>query len=96
MWDWSASEPEKIEVSRVKKDEIITHRFTADELGQFALLLAKMNFRIRYPGGFEEYAEARASQNSYTSRQFLAMMTNRPSAKDWFALRDILKDIQQE
>ena len=92
MWDWSVSEPEKIEVSRVKKDAIIAITFTAADLGQFSRLLAKMNFRIRYPGGLEEYAEAMTGV--YMSRQFIAMTTNSPSAKDWFALRDVSKGIQ--
>ena len=93
MWDWEASAPEKIKVSRVKKDEIITHSFTADQLGQFARLLAKMNFKIRYPGGFEEYVKAMASQTFYMSRQFVAITTNNPSAKDWFSLSGGLNDI---
>jgi hypothetical protein len=95
-WDWAPSEPERIEVSRIRKDKLVSHSFTADELGQLSLLLSKMNFRIRYPGGFEEYAEdeRNTSNCSYMSRKFVSIVKNRPSVNDWFGLRDVLKDNQ--
>jgi hypothetical protein len=96
MWEWSRERPETIDVIRVRKDELLTFRFTADDLSRFWRELAKVNFKIRYPGGLEDYAAEMTKQGGHISRQFIALATNSPSASDWFGFRDLLKDQPSE
>ena len=82
MWDWSQGKPDEITVLRVRKKEIHTTRFTAADLRSLASELGEINFRLRYPGGVEEYTEAAAAEGSYMSRLGLCLMTSNPLAYD--------------
>lgn len=84
MWDWSRGDPEKIKVWRVRKDEIQEITITAGDLAHFSTELRKLNFKVRYPGGLEEYAEQMSQHGSYISRRFVALITDSPSAEDWY------------
>jgi hypothetical protein len=84
MWDWSAEAPEKIIVMRVRKDKLHNLQLTMDDLEHISLELAKINFRIRYPGGSGDYAREMSKQGFYVSRRFVALATNNPAADDWF------------
>jgi hypothetical protein len=82
MWDWSKVAPEKITATRIRKTEVLRMHFTADDLASFASLLATINFKVRYPGGFEEYANAMAEEGAYMSRRGLCLMTSNPLTVD--------------
>jgi|ERR1700722_66283 hypothetical protein len=84
MWDWSVAAPEKITATRIRKKEIVRTHFTADDLASFASELAMINFKVRYPGGPEEYATAMSEQGSFVSRRGLCLMTSNPLTDDLF------------
>jgi hypothetical protein len=84
MWDWSTGAPEKITATRVRKKEVLSTTFTADDLASFALVLSEINFAVRYPGGFEDYAISMAEQGSGISRRGFSLMTSNPLASDFF------------
>lgn len=91
MWDWSLAAPEKITAIRIRKREILRTHFTADDLESFASELETINFKIRYPGGSEEYAAAMGKQGAYLSRRAACLMTSNPTADDLlqsFLLKD--------
>lgn len=75
MWDWSASNLSLLSTVRIRKKEIRTTHFTADDLEDFYDQLARINFKIRFPGGIEDLARQRAESGSYMSRRFLSMMS---------------------
>jgi hypothetical protein len=56
MWDWSASQLSRISTVRVRKKEVVTTHFTADDLEHFYGRLASINFALRFPGGLEDLA----------------------------------------
>ncbi len=85
MWDWSKKEPEKIFVSRVRKDALEVIQFTAKDLAYFSSELGKIRFRISYPGGIEDLARAITDAGPYMSRQFVAIVTNSSLAEDWLS-----------
>lgn len=78
MWDWSRSEPEKITATRVRKTEVVVTHFTADSLASFASALETMNFKIRFPEGFEEHAKVMGEQGAYLSRRASALLQGKP------------------
>lgn len=80
-------DPGKINVWRVRKDEIHEVTFSAGDLANFSSEMRKINFKIRYPGGLEEYVEK--SGSSYMSRRFVAMITDSPTANDWHPFGDL-------
>jgi hypothetical protein len=82
MWDWSTAAPEKITATRIRKKEILNTHFTADDLAQFASDLETINFKIRYPGGLEDYANTMMEQGSYISRLGVCLMTSNPLTDD--------------
>lgn len=84
MWDYDKSAPEQIITTRVRRKELVTVRFTANQLQEFAEELAKINAAILYPGGFEQYATERAAQGSYMSRRWIATMSGNPVAEELF------------
>ncbi|HEY5174625.1 MAG TPA: hypothetical protein VII95_03565 [Terriglobales bacterium] len=84
MWNWSKAAPEKITATRIRKKEVRSTHFTADDLASFASVLATINFQIRYPGGREEYAKAMAEQGPYMSRRGFCLMTSNPLTDDLF------------
>jgi hypothetical protein len=83
MWDWSGGDPEKIEVWRVRKDEILEITITAGDLARFSTELRKLNFKIRYPSGLEEYTQQMSQNGLYISRRLVALITDSPSVEDW-------------
>ena len=85
MWDWSASDLTGIRTVRVRKREVLTTHFTADDLADFYRRLARINFKIRFPAGIEDIACHREKGGFYVSRRFLAMMSDGALAKDWLS-----------
>lgn len=83
MWDWSASSLSSISTVRIRKREILTTHFTAGDLEHFYGQLARVNFKIRFPGGIEDLARQRAESGSSMSRRFLSMMSGDSLAGDW-------------
>lgn len=83
MWRWSAGTLERISTVRVRKKQVITMHFTLDDLKDFSDRLGDINFRIRYPGGAEEFAQARAEQGGAFSRRGLAILTDDSLRNDW-------------
>ena len=83
MWDWSASDLSSISTVRVRRKEIHTTHFTADDLENFYGQLARINFTIRCPGGIEDLARQRVESGGYMSRWFVGMMTGNSLADDW-------------
>ena len=62
MWDWSKAAPAKITATRIRKREVRRTHFTADDLASLASELGTINFKVRYPGGHEEYANSMPEQ----------------------------------
>jgi len=69
MWSWSPSEPDVITTTRIRKKDIITTKFKADDLVDFYTQIAQIYFNIKFPGGEEQFIEARMSQGGYISRK---------------------------
>ncbi|MDB5988965.1 MAG: hypothetical protein JWQ10_368 [Herbaspirillum sp.] len=92
MWDWSKSDPTKISIVRIRKKEIITVHFTADDLQDFSLRVAKINFKLRYPGGVEDLVTDRIEQGFYISRRGLSLFTDTPVAADFFPALKAVKE----
>lgn len=88
MWDWSKTDLNNISTIRVRKKEVITTRFTVNDLQDLHTVVAGINFKIRYPGGLEDFAES----GSYISRRALCMLTASPLVDDWEILRVKLKE----
>ncbi|BDV36301.1 hypothetical protein [Methylocystis iwaonis] len=84
MWDYDKSAPEQITTTRARKKQLITVRFTAYQLQEFAAEMSKINAAIQFPGGFEEYAAMRAEQGSFMSRRWIAMMSGNPVIEQLF------------
>lgn len=84
MWDWSKTAPEKITATRIRKKEIIRTHFTADDLASFASALETINFKVRYPGGIEEFAKSMAEKGAHMSRRGVCLMTHNPLIEELF------------
>jgi len=84
MWHWSADDLGSIKTTRVKKREVITTRFSADGLEDFAKKIAEVNFCIRFPGGLTDLARARMQQGGGISRRAIAMFTGAPVDSEGF------------
>jgi len=78
MWHWSPEDLGRISTIRVKKRQIITSHFSAKALGDMALELGEINFKIRFPGGLIDLARARMAEGGYMSRRAAAMFTGAP------------------
>ena len=81
MWDWSKDKPAKIIATRIRKAEVIRTHFTADALEHFAYELETINFKVRYPGGIDEFAKSR--QGPYLSRMAVCLMAGDPLADEY-------------
>jgi len=57
MWNWDKTSPAKIETIRIRKKEVISIHFTAADLEDLSLAVARINFNIRYPRGAEDLEE---------------------------------------
>jgi hypothetical protein len=84
MWDWSKAAPETITATRIRKREVLRTHFTAADLESFASELAAINFKVRYPGGPEEYASSMAEEGAHMSRRWFCVMTGNPLTDDLF------------
>jgi hypothetical protein len=82
MWDWSYDTPHEITPIRIRKKVLKRTTFTADDLESFASDLAKINFNVRYPGGLEEFAKAKAEEGFGISRRFVREMIRRTPTDD--------------
>jgi hypothetical protein len=83
MWEWSTGELTKITAVRIRKKEIISVQFTADDLENFYSRVGNINFKLRSPGGIEEFAQKMAEVGSYASRRWLSVMTGDTFADEW-------------
>lgn len=83
MWQWSLDSVEQITTVRIKHKQIISTRFTADDLEDFCNTLAAINFHLRYPGGAEDLACERAAAGFSISRRGLATLSASKIAGDW-------------
>lgn len=84
MWHWSPEDPGVIKTVRARKREVITTKFSAADLQDFAKSIAEINFCIRFPGGLPDLAKARAQQGGYISRRAMAMFTGSPVDREGF------------
>lgn len=92
MWQWSKAELSKITSVRIRKKEIISVQFTADDLADFSLQLAKVNFKLRCPAGLEDLAEQRTAEGFYVSRLGAALLTGDPFADEWLKSKGVSTD----
>ncbi|MDB5909279.1 MAG: hypothetical protein JWP34_3393 [Massilia sp.] len=86
MWDWSPSDLKKISVVRIVKDQLITTHFDADALADFSSQMGGITFKIRYPGGIDDYVRERADHGFGFSRVGLSVITGNPIADEWIAV----------
>jgi len=84
MWHWTAEDLGEIRTVRVKKREIITSRFSADNLGDVASRLGEINFKIRFPGGLVDIARQRIKDGGYMSRRAAAVFSGAPVDAEGF------------
>lgn len=96
MWQWSKAELSKITSVRIRKKEIISVHFTADDLADFSLKVASVNFKLRFPGGLEDLAEQRAAEGFYVSRLGAALLTGDPLADEWFKSIGVTTDDEEK
>ena len=82
MWDWSKSAPARITATRIRKKQVISTHFTADDLASFASALGIINFKVRYPGGRKEYAKMMLRQGAYISRLGVSLLIRDPVGDD--------------
>lgn len=75
MWQWSESDLGAIITTRVKKSEVLSVKFTADDLAHFSTQIAEINFNVRFPGGMADLARARMQDGGFISRRAMAMFT---------------------
>jgi hypothetical protein len=73
MWDWDRSSPAKIKTMRIRKTEVISTHFTASDLQDFSLAVARINFNIRYPRGHEDLVEL-INKGGYIGRLTTSML----------------------
>ena len=92
MLQWSIEELSKITSVRIRKKEIVSVHFTSDDLYDFFRQLGSINFKIRFPGGHEDLAEARAKEGFYVSRLGLGLLTGDPVADEWIRSKGVAKD----
>jgi hypothetical protein len=94
MWDWSLAAPEQITSIRIRKKDIIKTHFTADDLACFAETLETINYKIRYPGGKEDFINEWIKEGSSMTRLWWCLMTSNPLTKDLLpsSMRGVLPD----
>lgn len=81
MWDWSLDDLSRISTVRVKKQEVITMHFDAAALEDMSSQLGGIIYKIKYPGGAEDYAGDMVRHGFRLSRQGAAMMAGNPIAE---------------
>lgn len=70
MWHWSLDDLGIIKTIRVRKREIITTKFSTNDLQNFAEKMAEVNFCIRYPGGLADLARERMKQGGWACSEW--------------------------
>lgn len=85
MWEWSSSELVKINAVRIRKKEVISVQFTAEDLENFYHRIGSINFKLRFPGGIEELAQKMAEVGFNASRRWLSLMRGDVLADEWLA-----------
>lgn len=93
MWQWSPIELAKISTIRIRKKEVITIHFTADDLESFYRRVASINFKLRFPGGINELSQQVATKGFHISRRGLSLFAGDELANDWltpFPIKKIL------
>lgn len=78
MWHWSPEAPDVISTVRVSKKMVITTKFDAESLREIASALARLNFRLRYPGGIDDLARERMEIGFHVSRRGFEMLFRKP------------------
>lgn len=86
MWHWLASDLGAVFTTRVKKRDVITVKFTLEDLFEFSTRLAEVNFNIRFPRGITDLARAHMHEGGYISRRAMAMFTDVPTDKEGFPI----------
>lgn len=84
MWHWSPEDLGRISTVRVKKQQIITSHFSAKFLGDMALELGEINFKVRFPGGLIDLARGHMQEGGYISRKAAAMFSGAPVDDDGY------------
>ena len=84
MLEWSHEELSKINALRIRKKEIVSVQFVANDLADFYGRVGSINFNLRFPGGIEELAQKQAEAGFYASRRWLSLTTSDPLAGEWF------------
>lgn len=85
MWEWSSSDLHRITTVRVRKKKVARTHFSADDLENFFFRVAGINFKIRFPGGLDDLADALSKGGGQVSRRFLASISGSPVASDWLS-----------
>jgi len=65
MWDWDKADLKTLITTRIRRKEIVTTKFEAGGLYDFATEVAEINLRIRYPGGIAEMLERTVAQGGF-------------------------------
>ncbi|WP_185966141.1 hypothetical protein [Rhodopseudomonas palustris] len=74
MLKWNADDLDRITAIRVRKKEILSVHFTAEDLFDFQQQLASINYFIRYPLGLIDRAAELEKVGGYVSRAGAAML----------------------
>jgi len=82
MWDWSLDDLSRISTVRVNKQEVITMHFDAAALADMSRQLGSIIYKIKYPGGVNDYAGDMARHGFHLSRRGAAMMTSNPIVEE--------------
>lgn len=85
MLAWSNGELSKVNAVRIRKQEIVSVKFSADDLEDFFGRVGSINFNLRFPGGIEKLAHKQAEIGFYASRRWLSLMTGDPLADEWLS-----------
>jgi hypothetical protein len=80
MWYWSPENLHQVSTMRIKKREVMFTHFDPEYLQDFALRLAKLNFRIRYPRGVTDLVASQKGEGARISRKLAQLMTETASA----------------
>jgi hypothetical protein len=84
MWHWSESDLGALFTTRVQKRDVITVKFSVDDLAEFSSKIAEVNFNIRFPGGMVDLARTRARDGGYMSRRAVAVFSGAPVDEEGF------------
>jgi len=84
MWHWSESDLGAVFTTRVNKREVITMKFSAEDLKSFSTRIAEVNFSIRFPGGITDLVQSQLQEGGYISRRAMAVFTGAPTDPEGF------------